>query len=518
MKRRLLAALLVAAGLVALQPPIAGRAEASNLSISGPGQIITGQDAPFFIHLTASGQPIGGALIKIQTCAEHAELQLDSNGSGVFHMSRNTPAGSCGVTASYGGDAFNLYDPSTASTSINILPLPPTSIDLVVPPPTKTGQPINIAAMLKDQNGPRAGLPLRLTVGTLHSLDITTDGNGQIHFLVSRDIPAGSYPVTVTYHGDKLISLDASSATGTLVVLPLTFSVQSVPALPGFFITLDDQKIAADKNGLATVTVNAAGRHHLVTGLDSTSPDTKASFVQWSDNRFDTDRQVQIFQDTKLFAGFSVSYLTSVQFQDADGHPVDRALVTGVSITAPDGSTSELKAPYDPVWLSLPAPSRLALSGLGSFQPHFSVSSGRYQGTAVINRGDDILVPKAGGTWPIKLRLYSLTIHARHLLIASGGPPAVRVTSSTGHSLVVPLGSDGTAVVNDLPRDQYSVEVPASTYAPVTPVALSRSQPVEVMVIGPTDALVLVWGILVVLLLLWVVARRSRWLTPWRRR
>lgn len=513
MKRTFLAIALIAVTLFAAAPRGALGATTPILRISAPSTVQFAQAAAVTVTLSNGATPLSGETIHIVVNSRHrVDLTTNTSGVVVYHFSRSSVPGTYRVTANFSGDPNLQLGSATASTVLVIARPKATSIALSVPGPTKTGQRLGIDVTLTSPSGTLAGQPVRVTVGTLRSLDvIIKDPAGSAHVSLSRDTPAGTYTVTATYHGNRRLSLTPASDSQTLTVLPLTLDVQTLPVLTGAPITLDRATVATDSSGVAHFSVQAAGNHELFAAPPPDTATTKATFARWSDGQIVTSRQLHLLGDTQMLAGYRTSIRTEMRFSNADGKPLDIARVNSVSIASPDGATQVLQAPYNPLWLSFPAPSRAALT-LGQPTARFSVVSATYDGISVANRGDDPLLPKPGTPWNIRLRVYSLHVETRHPVLPGSGPHAVRLTPKHGTPLIVALNDQGMATINNLPRDQYTVTVPASAYAPATPVVLSRDQTISVVVVGAQD--ILIAGLIVVLIvvLMVIVARRPQWL------
>ncbi len=518
MRRRVLALALVCAALAAVAPRAVLGAGVPNMHISVPGVVGFAQEAPVTVTLKDGNTPLPNEVIHLSVNGRHrADLRTDGRGVAQYRFPRTSVPGTYRIVASFDGDASRQVSPAQVSATLIIARPRSTTVALDVPPPTKTGQQLRINVTLTSVSGSLAGQTVRVTVGSIRALDlIIKDPAGATHLTLDRNTPAGTYTVTATYHGNRRLSLSPASATQTLTVLPLSLTVQTLPALTGAPITFDGVTATTDATGVAQFTVPAAGNHQLSAATPPDTATTKAAFARWSDGQIVTSRQLHLVGDAQVLAGYRTSILTTLKLSDARGRAIDPARVGTISIAAPDGATQVLRAPYTPLWLTFPAPSRAALT-LRTPTARFSLVSATYDGVVVANRGDDPLLPRPGATWDVRLRIYTLHIATRHPLIPGAGPHAVRVIPEHGTPLIVALDDQGQATIDNLPRDQYTVTVPASAYAPVTPVALSRDQTVSMVVVGAQDLLVVGVAAFLILALLIVVARRPQWLPRIRR-
>ena len=131
-------------------------------------------------------------------------------------------------------------------------------------------------------------------------------------------------------------------------------------------------------------------------------------------------------------------------------------------------------------------------------------------GSNVVNASQQRFFAQPNGTWQISLILYSLTIHATDGLFGSTVGKSINLVYPDGKVLNYPYNLSGSVTINNLARGNYSVQViGAKGLKQVIPVALSRSQTVEVKIPTSIDLIILFsLGLLVVLGLL-VFGRRQ---------
>jgi len=407
-------------------------------------------------------------------------------------------------------DTALAADPSASGTTRMVNTL----IVLKLPEPTKAGQKISILATLRSNSGPVSNETLHLFLdGDRTGLRTNTNGTAEFH--VKRSTPAGLHAITVQYHGNQPRSLAPASASGALTILPLTAVLQTAPALSGVSFTVDGSRFTTDASGMVRVPIAAAGNHTLSAEGPAPLQGRRVNFAHWSDDQPAATRQWRVFQDVVLYAAFDVAYLTTMNFVDMDGHSVDQARVSDVQVLEPEGSIITLKAPYEPMWLAIPAPAR-DLVGVATHDRRFSLVSARVDGVEVVNRGDDPFVPSADGRWTIKLRLYSLVIQARHAILPGAISARVRITASGGSARSVLLDKDGGATLRDVPRGNYTVQALVNGFSPPAPVVLSRSQSVDLKVVDGADLAVGTTMALVLFVLLFSFARPPAFLRRFR--
>jgi len=468
-----------AAGAVTVLPRIG-----TAISLSLPPATMFDQEVPISAILTAGGVPLAGDTLNLSIDGVHKlDLIADANGAVAYKLSRGTPPGAHAIDLVYHGNAAIGVAPASASGTITILPPIKTWVNLSLPQPTKAGQKMTLTVSLQSDNGPLRRHAVHISIDGKPKLGLITDDSGTAHLDISRSTPAGTYTIGADFQGDRPTGLSPSSNTDTMTILPLSFGVQTVPAMAGVLVHVDGVAVLTNPDGAATLPVAFAGDHSLSIDTPNLGPIARTQFVRWSDGVAKSSRPVRMLADARIYASFSADYLTRLRFTDGNGGPVDTTKLTDVTLAGLEGATIALRSPYDPIWLNIPAPSRAVLDGTSTI-PKFSVASGKFQGVSVVNRGDDQYVPNASGNWTIKLRIYSLDIHTRHPLVGGGVPTQVAVVLQSGRRLTAPLDSGGSATLNGLPRGSYTVMVPHTRLAAQFTLSLTRSQSVTIPLVS----------------------------------
>jgi hypothetical protein len=479
------------------------------ISLSLPPATMFDQEVPISAMLSAGGVPLGGDTLNLSIDGVHKlDLITDPSGAVTYKLSRGTLPGAHLIGMSYHGNQKIGIPPATASGTITILPPIKTWIDLSLPQPTKAGQKMTLSATLHSDNGPLRRHAVHISIDGKPKLGLITDDSGMAHLDISRSTPAGTYSIGAEFHGDRPTGLSPSSSTGTMTILPLSFNVQTVPALAGVVVHVDGLTAQTNADGEATVSVGSTGEHTLSVDTPDLGPGARTQFARWSDGVATSSRPFRMLADARLFAAFSGDFLTKLSFVDGNGAPVDTTKLTEIALSGPEGATIALRAPFDPLWLHVPAPSRAVLEGVGAIRK-FSVASGKYQGISVINRGDDQYLPHANGDWSIGLRIYSLSVHTRRPLIGGGVPTEAAVTLQDGPSVTVPLDASGNATLQSLPRGRYTVSVPHTKLAAEFTLSLTRSQDVTIPVVSILEILTTL-GLLALMTVAMIVLPRRR--------
>jgi hypothetical protein len=105
----------------------------------------------------------------------------------------------------------------------------PSSISLTLPGTARTGQYVPVTASLSSGGAPVANAVLHLAYAG-RSASRKTNGSGVVYFRLRRNLPPGSYTVTVTYRGNSLHG--PASASGVITVLPLLGTTLSLSVPP----------------------------------------------------------------------------------------------------------------------------------------------------------------------------------------------------------------------------------------------------------------------------------------------
>jgi hypothetical protein len=481
------------------------------ISLSLPPATMFDQEVPISAVLSAGGVPLAGDPLNLSIDGVHKlDLIADPNGAVTYKLSRGTPPGAHAIGLTYHGNQKIGIAPATASGTITILPPIKTWIGLSLPQPTKAGQKMTLTASLQSDNGPLRRHAVHISIDGKPKLGLITDDSGNAHLDISRSTPAGTYTIGAEFQGDRPTGLSPSSNTGTMTILPLSFSVQTVPAIAGVLVHVDGVAAITNPVGVATLPVASAGDHSLSVDAPDLGPGARTQFARWSDGVTESSRPLRMRADARLYAAFSGDYLTKLRFIDGNGGPVDTKKLTEVTLGGPEGATIALRPPYGPIWLHVPAPSRAVLDGAGTIRK-FSVASGKFEGISVINRGDDRYLPYAGGDWPIKLRIYSLNIHTRRPLVGGGIPTEVAVALQSGRRLTASLDSGGSVTLPSLPRGNYTVSVPNTKLAAEFTLSLTRNGDVTIPVVSKLE-IALSLGLLALLAGALILLPSRRWL------
>jgi hypothetical protein len=292
---------------------------------------------------------------------------------------------------------------------------------------------------------------------------------------------------------------------------PLVLTVQTVPPVAGVIVTLDGARaFVSQADGVVVVEVAASGTHTLALTLPREDEQTRYTFVRWGDESFEPVRQIRLHENHTLSVGLQVSYRTRIAFADPAGRPLDAGRVSHVTLSGPDAEVVMLNDPYPPMWLHTPLPAKhMGDNGLHVVTVPYSISSVNYDGLNVASTGQERYVPAAGGTWVVHLRLFRLTLHAKDALFGTSLSRQVTLTSPSGQQQQLRL--DRTGQVSLVAgRGNYVARVHAAGFAAPVPIALSRSQTADILVVTPVDLVFLGFAALAVIAALFAIGRGRR--------
>jgi hypothetical protein len=394
--------------------------------------------------------------------------------------------------------------PSLVATSM------PDGITLHVPPVIKAGREIAAEATLVSGGLVQPEVGLHFLIDDIERRIVKTDSQGTAYFRLRGVLASGMHMLQVRYQGSRY-SGSAAAATA-FDVAPLIITVQTVPAVPGITVGLDNGRaLHSDASGQVLLAVARAGVHALAVSLPAPTQNTRISFMRWSDDSWAPSRPIRVVKDISISLGLRLAYLTPIQFVDLDFNPLDPTRVNGVVISGPNAEVIQPQYPYDALWLQTPLPAKHSgESGLHITAAPYSLSFAKYDRLNVASVGQMRFTPELNGTWKIKLLLYTLRLGAKDALFGTTLDNPIRLTGPTGRIQTVMLDRDGHNTLV-LGRGNYSAQVLAPGLTPIATIALSRSQDVLVPVVTPIDFFVLAVILLVFGTSVFVAGRGRLW-------
>jgi transposase-like protein len=305
-----------------------------------------------------------------------------------------------------------------------------------------------------------------------------------------NDGPAiGKYPFSPEFGESLSWAPAASNASVEPAVEQAGLEIWIVPPLPGVTFSLNGRLFTSDENGVARIQVPQSGRgtYHLkVVTVEMAKADIRAKFIRWGDEVFVPYRDIRVPRRRPLRVGFEVSHRAGPIFADLSRQPVDPARITSMELKASDGQFYAF-GDTETRWLLA---NRIVdrQHGIEESRVLYSIMNITMDGSNVVNAAQQRFYLDPNDVWPIELLLYSARFTARdalfHFPIGSG----IRLEYPDGHSQDFPFDSDAELKVEALARGLYRVTVVgAQGMAPPTPIALSRDQDIELLVLSYFD-------------------------------
>jgi hypothetical protein len=379
-----------------------------------------------------------------------------------------------------------------------------TTLTIEPPTPVSVGNPAFIVLKLISSKGePVANQPIDLFVDGEEERRARTDATGTATIRVQRDI-ADTYALSATFKGSKSPSLGSSQAEADLVVSPAIVEIIVTPPLADIKFSLDGRVFKSDDYGVARISVKEAGKYKVdVLPLESKNQNIQMHFGRWGDDEFAPIREIEVPLKNPLQVGFEVSYQVSQTFVDLDYQPVPSSRIGSITYKGSNGATFTFED-TGPHWL--PAGRIIRLNnGLQETKILYSVISIVIDGTNVVSQAQQRFYVHENDLWTIQVLLYSAHFTARDALFGFPIGTGIHMEYPDGDTQTYSFDPKEGYTLDGLARGIYKVTViGAQGYAPPTPIALSRSQDVELMVFSYLDMGFLVSiGLLLSVGLLW---------------
>ena len=383
--------------------------------------------------------------------------------------------------------ALSLF--SFASTVAAKAPAATVGTTLTIEPPisVSVGNPSFIVMKLISSKGePVPDQPIDLFVEGARERRARTDATGTATVRVARNT-AGVYELSATFKGSKRPSLGSSKASAELVISPALVEVIVTPPLPNIRFSLNDEIFESDDYGVARIEVEKAGKYKIdVLPLEGNNEDIQMHFGRWGDDEFQPARQIEVPLKKPLEVGFEVSYQVNQTFVDLDNKPVDSSRIDSITYKGSNGATFTFE---DTGAHWLPAGRIIRLNnGLQETRILYSVLSIVIDGANVVSQAQQRFYVDPSDLWTIQVLLYSARFTARDAIFGFPIGTGIHMEYPDGDVQDYSFDPQEGYALEGLARGIYKVTITgAQGYAPPTPIALSRSQDVELMVFSYLD-------------------------------
>jgi hypothetical protein len=378
----------------------------------------------------------------------------------------------------------------------------PTTLTFTNLPSIDLGKPFTLSGTLKSNIGaPVALLDVIFTVNGTKVGETRTNAAGVFQHTLNNKFSAGIYTIVGTTKTNRYF-LGTTGSTN-IQILPADVHVQTVPAIPGVTFNVAGQNFVSGPDGVASVKVAEPGKYQLTVLADQyNNPNQRIQFARWLDEVYKPSETIDVPSTKTLEVGFNVYQQVGETFVDLSGFPVNPQRVKQFTIRSAQGDLFTF-TDDQPAWIPATRVARFH-DGLLVTNLQYSVIDMQVDGSNVVNKSQQRFFAHPNDTWKISLILYTLNIHANDGLFGSSVGKSVSLVYPDGHAQNYPLDQNGTVGIHALARGNYTVQVlNAKGLKQTIPVALSRSQTVEIHVPTTLDMAVLIGlGLLVALSLI----------------
>ncbi len=465
----------------------AQKAEAPTLiSIVSEDQFRAGKSGDIVVRLTTTaGAPI--AAVGLDLALGNSFLRAtatDNNGRATFTLSPNISAGIYHMTVSFRGAPG--FQPTSLTQEVMISG--EGESHLQIEPLDNIPLDVNafVTARLTGPLGqPLAGERVELLVDGQRADVALTDRNGNAHLHIGKDISVGQHKLVVVYNGSP--RYQAVSATQMTGVRGLAIEIHTVPVIQGARFSFQGQVYTSDKDGILRIPVSKPGIYEVeALPFQNTQGDMKAEFSLWGDETLTPAHQITVPASEPTEVGYDVSYLVRQTFVDLDNKPVDPQNITGSTFKRSDGLLFQFQS-GETQWLKVSHVLRRVF-GLAESPFLYSLMSVTVHGTNVVSAQQQRFYVHPGDVWQLQLLLYAANFHSHDMLFGFPLGSGIKVEYPDGTIVQSRMDSSASTEVRSLPRGDYRISV--STWfgiSPVSPLAMSRNQDVDLPIVSYLD-------------------------------
>lgn len=249
-------------------------------------------------------------------------------------------------------------------------------------------------------------------------------------------------------------------------------TVTTVPPVAGYPITLDAETAVTDAAGVARFATTRPDdiSRRLTTGPKDLVVDGEQVRVSPSRVFPSSTGAVRLCLD--------VSWPVRFTWSDVDDGPVDLARIDGVTVKSSTGEVRSLPA-GEPSWLQGSRVVPLA-GGLEVKKLFWTIQEVRYSGSNVVNAAQQRFQPADTQDVDVRLLFFSTTVTVRDAFFGFRTGSRVELTFPDGEVVPYALEGDRPLALGSLPRGDYSLVVHGPGPALTSPVALSRTQALDI--------------------------------------
>ena len=343
---------------------------------------------------------------------------------------------------------------------------------------------------------PIRGQTIRLVVNDTQKRKMVTDSAGIARLKLNYKFSVGTHQIKAAFWGSSPLGLSSAVAEQKFVIKPLELVIRMVPPLAGIQLLFNNKVYTSNTAGIIRISVQEHKSYSLKILQPEErdlSPDMHVTFSRWNDDVFDPNREIKIFQSRELEAGFVVSYWVRQILVDSAGQLIDPARISMMTLKA--AGKTLIFEDAGAHWLPANQLSSKIDRHLESLSISYYLRNIIIDGVNVVSENQQRFHVRRNAVWPIKLLVYSARFSAIDAMFRFPIGSGIRLEHPDGRSEDILFESAGDLKIGSLPRGLYRATVTgARGMAPPTPLALSQSQDVELLVISHLDMAVVFLG------------------------
>jgi hypothetical protein len=284
-------------------------------------------------------------------------------------------------------------------------------------------------------------------------------------------------------------------------------TLATVPAMPGIPLVRigDGPPLVTGPDGTVVATMTKVGPVALHLALPPDDATRQVRLARWDDGSTDLVRTIRIPDTLNAAVGLQILQPVQFAFTSSDGTPIAATDVPSISISNDTGD-QEAMTGTGTHWLPSNAITRL-VTGLSSSPIEYRVAEVPLGGQNAVHQGQQRFDVSSPQTVTIPLLAFNLVVQGRDALLKTPWGTKVTITDPAGGKRTLDLDADSTTTTL-LPRGEYTIAIDGgSGFAVATPVALSREQHADVLIVTMLDIVLVIGVALIIVVSLILIGR-----------